>query len=145
MTWVQFLFLLNGLWFLAAFVQFSLAQNNTAKILVPRGARDNPLVPTVKASVSFLGGMNLALALLALYLATGPAPFSDPDQWAVLLAFFAVANGSQFVGNLPVLAQRKREGSLLWPVLSGTMLMIFVIDATLAIADTIAAFYLAYG
>ena len=35
----------NALGFCAAFVQFSLAQNNTVKILVPREERGNPIYP----------------------------------------------------------------------------------------------------
>lgn len=103
MTWVHLLFLLNGLWFTAAFVQFSIAQTNTVKILVPREARDNVLVPTIKASVSFLGGMNLALALFAFYLATGPAAFAGTEQQIVLFSFFC---SRQFQ---PVLVQRTRR------------------------------------
>lgn len=142
MTWVQILFLLNGLWFAAAFVQFSVAQGNTAKILVPREARDNVLVPTIKASVSFLGGMNLALALFAFYLATGPAAFAATEQSVVLLAFLAAANFSQFWFNVPVALRGGRIGQAYWPVLSGPMLMIFLIDGVLALADAAVALFL---
>ncbi len=142
MTWVQLLFLLNGLWFTAAFVQFSIAQGNTAKILVPREARDNALVPTIKAGVAFLGGMNLAIAALAFYLATAPAAFAAPAQSVVLLAFLAAVNFSQFWFNVPVALRGGRIGSAYWPVLSGPMLKIFVIDATFTVADAAAALYL---
>lgn len=142
MTWAQILFLLNGLWFFAAFIQFSIAQTNTAKILVPREARDNALVPTIKASVAFLGGMNLALALLAFYLATAPAAFAGAEQQIVLFAFFAAANFSQFWFNVPVAVRGGRIGQAYWPVFSGPMLTIFVIDAALAVADAVAAFYI---
>ena len=137
---VDAIFLLNGLWFSAAFVQFSIAQGNTAKILVPREARDNALVPTIKASVAFLGGMNFALAALALYLATGPKLFAEPSEQRVLLFFFALANFSQFAFNLPVLAKGGRTGVAYWPVLSGPMLIIFLIDGCLTVIDVIAAF-----
>jgi hypothetical protein len=137
---VEIVFLLNGLWFSAAFVQFSIAQSNTAKILVPREARDNALVPTIKASVAFLGGMNFALAALALYLATGPDLFAEAGEQTVLLLFFALANFSQFVFNLPILAKGGRVGLAYWPVLSGPMLKIFVIDGSLTVIDVAAAF-----
>jgi hypothetical protein len=137
---VEIVFLLNGLWFSAAFVQFSIAQSNTAKILVPREARDNALVPTIKASVAFLGGMNFALAALALYLATGPVLFAEAGEQTVLLLFFALANFSQFVFNLPILAKGGRVGLAYWPVLSGPMLKIFVIDGSLTVIDVAAAF-----
>ncbi len=141
MSWVEILFLLNGLWFLAAFVQFSIAQTNTAKILIPREARDNVLVPTLKASVAFLGGMNLALAFFALYLATAPAAFAATEQQVILFAFFAAANFSQFWFNVPVALRGGRIGQAYWPVFSGPMLKIFVIDAVLAVADAVAAFH----
>jgi hypothetical protein len=137
---VEIVFLLNGLWFSAAFVQFSIAQSNSAKVLVPREARDNPLVPTIKASVAFLGGMNFALAALALYLASGPELFAEPAEQTVLLLFFALANFSQFVFNVPVLARGGRVGVAYWPVLSGPMLKIFVIDGSLTVIDAVAAF-----
>jgi hypothetical protein len=137
---VEIVFLLNGLWFSAAFVQFSIAQSNTVKILVPREARDNALVPTIKASVAFLGGMNFALAALALYLATGPELFAEPGEQTVLLLFFGLANFSQFVFNLPILAKGGRVGLAYWPVLSGPMLKIFVIDGSLTVIDVAAAF-----
>jgi hypothetical protein len=140
MSAVGIIFLLNGLWFSAAFVQFSIAQRNTIKILVPREARDNPLVPTLKASVAFLGGMNFALAALALYLATGPELFAEPSEQTVLLLFFALANFSQFAFNLPVLASGGRVGVAYWPVLSGPMLLIFVVDGSLTVVDAVAAF-----
>jgi hypothetical protein len=141
MTALQFIFLLNGLWFTAAFVQFSIAQGNTVKILVPREARDNLLVPTVSAGVSFLGGMNAALAVFALYLATGPAHFRDPMEQCILLIFFALANFSQFFFNLPILLRGGRIGIAYWPVLSGPMLLIFVIDAILTVVDAVAAYF----
>lgn len=136
MTLSQLVFFLNGLWFTAAFVQFSLAQTNTAKILVPRHLRDNPLVPTVKASVAFLGGMNLSLAALALFLAAGPQLFQEPAEQAALFAFLAAANFSQFYFNIPILMRGLRTGDAVWPVLKGPMLRIFVIDGALTIIDS---------
>jgi hypothetical protein len=99
------------------------------------------LVPTVSAGVSFLGGMNAALAVFALYLSTGPAHFRAPIEQSILLIFFALANFSQFFFNLPILLRGGRIGVAYWPVLSGPMLLIFVIDATLAVVDAAAAVF----
>jgi len=46
MRFSDFILLLNTLWFGGAFIQFSIAQGNTLKILVPREERGNPLAPT---------------------------------------------------------------------------------------------------
>ena len=62
MRFSDFVLLLNALWFGAAFMQFSIAQSNTLKILVPREERGNPIAPTLSASVAFLGAINLPLA-----------------------------------------------------------------------------------
>ena len=68
MRFSDFVLLLNALWFGAAFIQFSIAQGNTLKILVPREERGNPIAPTLSASVAFLGAINLPIGLLSLYL-----------------------------------------------------------------------------
>jgi hypothetical protein len=109
--------------------------------LVRRDARDNPLVPTIKAAVAFLGGMNLAVALFCFYLATGPTEFASAKAQMILFAFLAAVNFSQFYFNLPILLR----GQQIWSVLSGPMLMIFVIDATLTVIDAIMAFVIAVG
>ena len=126
---------LNGLWFTAAFVQFSLAQRWTLRILVPREARGDRLAPTLSASVNFLGGMNAALAALCFVLAFGGGLFASPTERAVMLGFLALANFSQFACNLPVLVRGGRRDVAYWPVLSGPMLRIFVIDALLMVID----------
>ena len=43
MRFSDFVLLLNALWFGGAFIQFSIAQHNTLKILVPREERGNPI------------------------------------------------------------------------------------------------------
>jgi len=128
--------LLNALWFGAAFVQFSIAQNNTLKILVPREERKNPIAPTLSASVAFLGGMNLPIGLLSLYLLVArPAFFQAVEAQLALFLFFAACHFSQFVYNVPVLMRGGRVGVAYWPVLKGPMLRIFVIDASLFVAN----------
>ena len=128
--------LANALWFGAAFIQFSLAQNNTLKILVPREERGNPIAPTLSASVAFLGAINLPIGLLSFYLlAARPAFFQAIEPEVALFLFFAACHFSQFVYNLPILMRGGRVGVAYWPVLRGPMLRIFVIDATLCVAN----------
>jgi hypothetical protein len=136
----DFVLFLNTLWFVAAFVQFSIAQGNTLKILVPREERGNPIAPTLSASVAFLGGMNLPIGLLSLYLlATRPAFFQVHDAQIALFLFFSACHFSQFAYNLPILKRGGRVGVAYWPVLKGPMLRIFVIDATLFVANLVVA------
>lgn len=125
----------NALWFCAAFVQFSLAQNNTVKILVPREERGNPIAPTLAASVAFLGGMNLPIGLLSAYLLARPGWFATPGAAAALFLFFAGCHLSQTAFNVPVLLRGGRVGVAYWNVLKGPMLRIFAIDTILGVAN----------
>ena len=138
MRLLDFVLLFNTLWFTGAFIQFSIAQGNTLKILVPRAERENPIAPTLSASVAFLGGINLPIGLLSLYLlAFRPPFFQADDAQLALFLFFAACHFSQFVYNLPVLMRGGRVGVAYWPVLKGPMLRIFVIDATLFVANAL--------
>jgi hypothetical protein len=143
MRFSDFVLLLNTLWFCGAFIQFSIAQHNTLKILVPREERGNPIAPTLSASVAFLGGINLPIGLLSLYLLARPAFFQAIDAQLALFLFFAACHLSQFAYNLPVLMRGGRVGVAYWPVLKGPMLRIFVVDATLFVANLVVAFLLA--
>jgi hypothetical protein len=135
--------LLNTLWFVAAFIQFSVAQGNTLKILVPREERGNPIAPTLSASVAFLGAINLPIGLLSFYLlAARPIFFQANEAQVALFLFFAACHFSQFAYNLPVLMRGGRVGVAYWPVLRGPMLRIFVIDATLCVANLAVALML---
>jgi hypothetical protein len=142
--WFQDLvLLLNALWFGGAFIQFSIAQGNTLKILVPREERGNPIAPTLSASVAFLGGMNLPIGLLSVYLLLFRPPFFQaPDAQLALFLFFSACHFSQFAYNLPILLRGGRVGVAYWPVLKGPMLRIFVIDAALFVANLAVAFVL---
>jgi hypothetical protein len=136
MRFSDFVLLLNALWFGAAFVQFSVFKRNTLKILVPREERGNPIAPTLSASVAFLGGINLPIGLLSLYLLSVRPPFFGTiDAQLALFLFFGACHFSQFAYNLPVLMRGGRVGVAYWPVLKGPMLRIFVIDATLFAAN----------
>ena len=143
MRFPDLVLLLNALWFGGAFIQFSIAQNNTLKILVPREQRANPIAPTLSASVAFLGGINLPIGLLSLYLLVArPAFFQAIEAQLVLFLFFAACHFSQFAYNLPILVRGGRVGVAYWPVLRGPMLRIFVIDATLFVANAVVAIVL---
>jgi hypothetical protein len=142
----DFVLLLNALWFGGAFVQFGIAQTNTLKILLPREERSNPIAPTLAASVAFLGGMNLPIGLLSLYLLTARPVFFEPVQaQLVVFLFFAACHFSQFIYNVPVLMRGGRVGVAYWPVLKGPMLRIFVIDAALFAANLGVALRLAFA
>ena len=143
MRFPDLVLLLNALWFGGAFIQFSIAQNNTLKILVPREQRANPIAPTLSASVAFLGGINLPIGLLSLYLLVArPAFFQAIEAQLALFLFFAACHFSQFAYNLPILVRGGRVGVAYWPVLRGPMLRIFVIDATLFVANAVVAMML---
>ena len=140
----DFVLLLNALWFVGAFIQFNIAHANTLKILLPREERSNPIAPTLAASVAFLGGMNLPIGLLSLYLLAARPPFFQPVEAQVVLSlFFAACHFSQFAYNVPVLVRGGRVGVAYWPVLKGPMLRIFVIDGALSAANLAVALQLA--
>ena len=146
MRLLDIVLLLNTLWFVGAFIQFSIAQTNTLKILLPREERGNPIAPTLAASVAFLGGMNLPIGLLSFYLlAARPAFFQPLQAQIVLFLFFSACHFSQFVYNVPVLMRGGRVGVAYWPVLKGPMLRIFVIDAGLFAANLGVALELAFS
>ena len=128
---------LNLLWFGAGFHYFSLKPSSAAKVLVPKASRESPLFVTIAASVRFLGGMNFALAFFSLLLLANLDLFPDAKQIALFCAVFAVAHGSQFYFNLPVALGGGRKGESLWPVLFGPMRIIFVVDATLMVANAV--------
>jgi hypothetical protein len=142
MRFADVVLFLNTLWFCGAFIQFSVVQGNTLKILVPREERGNPIAPTLSASVAFLGGINLPIGLLSLYLLARPSFFGAVDAQFALFLFFAACHFSQFVYNLPVLMRGGRVGAAYWPVLKGPMLRIFVIDAVLFVANLAVALLL---
>ncbi|MDP3936619.1 MAG: hypothetical protein Q8R92_00605 [Deltaproteobacteria bacterium] len=126
---------LNFLWFGAAFWYFGIVPDSSAKILVPKSARDSPLFATVSASVRFLGGMNFAFAVFAALLLAYGSLFPEPGQRALFAAVFALAHAGQFAFNLPVALRGGRQGESLWPVFAGPMLLIFIVDFTLMLSN----------
>jgi hypothetical protein len=121
------------IWFTAALRYFSFQQFAASKVLVPVSARTSPLFSTIAASIRFLGGMNGAFAVMSAVLLicalTGSSVFSDPVERGLLLGILASAHFSQFIFNVPVLKGGERQGESFWPVRSGPMLFIFVVDA----------------
>jgi hypothetical protein len=135
---------LNVLWFGAGALYFGVTAISAAKLLVSRPARQSPLFGTVSAAVRFLGGMNLAFAVLAGVLLLNRTLFPEAKQMAVLISVLALAHGTQFAANVPVALSRNSQGEPHWPVLSGLMLFIFLVDFTLMLANgALAAFLFA--
>jgi hypothetical protein len=133
---------LNALWFGAAFGYFALTPGRAAKLLAPRSQRATPLYRTLVASLRFLGGMNLALAALALALALPAGAPAGARPGALCAAVFALAHASQFACNVPILLGGGRRGDALWPVRRGPMAFIFAVDGALALANALAAAWL---
>ena len=141
MTAFSIVLLLILLWFAEAFRYFTLRPDTATKLLVPKSARQSPLFATVRATVTFIGGFNLSLAVLSLLLLIFGSLFPSPQQNAIFAITFAVAHGSQFACNLPVLRGGGRQGESLWDVRSGPMLFIFVVDFVLMLANAAFAAY----
>jgi hypothetical protein len=121
----------NVLWFGAGFWFFAIRRNTAAKLLVPRSARTSPIFLTLSSALPFLGGMNLALSLLAAMILFRRDLFVAPQEQAILLIAFGTAHATQFLINVPVAIRGGRIGKSYWDVLKGTMLFIFVVDAVL--------------
>ena len=137
---VVLVFALNALWFGAAFKFFSINPQRAAALLVPQNADLNiptPMLPTLAASLRFLGGMNFALAAFAILLLCNQALFPHSKQVALFALVFAIAHASQFICNVPIAIQNYRGNTSLWWVLKGRMLFIFVVDFMLMLANAV--------
>jgi hypothetical protein len=117
---------LNTIWFLMAFNVFAIRNQIFAKLLVGRDQRDTPVFKILAESGKFLGGFNLAFAVLSVLLLVNLDVFPSDMQRAILLFTIAIAHGTQFVFNVPVVIANRRGGGV-WQV-KGTMLFIFVTD-----------------
>ena len=126
-------------WFGMAFRYFGFQPEAAAKVMVARSQRESPIFETYAAGVRFLGGFNAAFALMALVLLVlalqGSVLFDEPGERAILLFILSAAHFSQFAFNVPVLRNGERQGEAYWPVLSGPMLMIFVVDGLEALLN----------
>ena len=125
--------LLGGVsWFGMGFRFFGFQQHVAAKVLIPREARESPLFETTAAGVRFLGGFNAAFMMLCgillLLALVDSGLFAAPGERVLLLVVIATAHFSQFAFNLPVLIAGERKDIALWPVRSGPMRFIFVMD-----------------
>lgn len=131
----DFIMVMNIAWFGMAVYFFSIRPLAATKLLVPRKERDSLLFGTVMYALRFLGGMNLALALLSLVLLLNPVGFTPVQQgWLALV--LAVAHASQCSFNMPlVLNQRGMPGATQLG-LSRPMRMIFAADCVMTVANT---------
>ena len=129
---------LNAVWFAMGFHAFYIRRKLFAKVVVPnKDHRDNSAYLAVIETGRFMGGFNLALAILNLLLVLNIGDFEKNNQWAVLLVFNALAHGSQFAANVPIAVLNCR-GEGVWNVFRGVMLRIFVIDFTLMLINAMA-------
>ncbi len=112
--------LLNVVWHGSAFWFFGLQSPKACRVIVERAHRSGPGYDSLVATVPFLGGMNLAMAVLSL------AFLIVQRIDSIVFLVHAVAHGSQFVLNIPYMGGRKSGAP--WDVLRGLMLFIFVTD-----------------
>lgn len=138
---LELILILNILWFGAGFHLFALRSRIFAKIIVAKEHRDTPVFDTLTASGKFLGGFNLAFAILNVLLLLKSQLFNQPLQWLILLMVIAIAHGTQFACNVPIAVQNLR-GEGVWQV-KGLMRFIFVVDFSLMVANAILAIYIA--
>ena len=132
---ISAVFLANTVWYGLGFIAFYIRRDVFAKVVVPVQAdRNNSAYAAVIESGRFMGGFNFALSALNLGLFLNLAGLETPAQFALMLAFNALAHGSQFFGNVPM-ALKNRQGGGLWNVFKGVMLQIFVIDFVLMTAN----------
>lgn len=135
---IELLLVLNALWFALGFHVFAMRHRIFAKLLVPREHRNTPVFDMLAESGRFLGGFNLAFAMLSLLLLLNVDVFGHDLQWAILLFVIATAHGTQFAFNVPI-ALDNRQGEGVWYVLSGMMLFIFITDFVMMILNIIMA------
>jgi hypothetical protein len=129
----EFILIANAIWFGLGFHLFSIRSDIFAKIIVSKEHRDTPVFDVLSATGPFLGGFNFAFCALSLLLFFNANIFAQEEQKAILFFVFALAHGSQFVGNVPI-ALENRKGKGVWQV-QRLMLFIFVTDCVLMIVN----------
>jgi hypothetical protein len=133
------IFILNAIYFLLAFTCFTVIPYWTIRTFTPTVKGDVRLFAAV---LRFLGGMNLAMAILAGLAVIIPFRFT-PDQTGFLACVFALAHGSQFFFNVPVAFEETRaRGKPVWPVFRGPMLYVFIGDGSMALANLVLSYSL---
>ena len=140
---LELILLANAVWFGLGFHMFALRSTIFAKILVPREQRETPVFETLIATGPFLGGFNFAFCALSLLFLFNTGVFPGASQRCILLFVFALAHGSQFLGNVPV-ALANRTGKGVWRV-QGLMRFIFVTDFALMVFNAVAAAIYVWG
>lgn len=76
--------------------------------------------------------------ILLIVVFAGAPLFTDNAERALLLLVIGTAHFSQFAFNLPVIKAGERKNIALWPVRSGPMLFIFVMDIAQALLCLVA-------
>jgi hypothetical protein len=137
---LEILLILNSLWFIMGFNVFSIRHRIFAKLVIPKEQRNTPVFDVLAESGRFLGGFNLAFAVLNILLLMNLDVFPKASQMAILLFVVAVAHGSQFAFNVPIALSNLR-GKGVWRVLKGTMLFIFTLDFIMLCLNLTAALY----
>lgn len=124
----------NVLWFGMGFVFFALRPRRALRLLIPRTAHGETSALALAASLPFLGGLNLALAVLS---AACLWSHEIQPMGPVFLAS-AVAHATQWCWNLPQLQRGGRAGGAAWDVLRGPMQLIFIVDGVCALLNAVA-------
>lgn len=131
---------LNALWFGAGFWYFGIKSRQAAKLIIKKKNRSKPSFDILAYSLKFLGGLNLAFAILSTAVLSQPAIFSTTLQQAVFAGIFGFAHGTQFYLNLPIAIREYNHQPHVWPVLKGKMYFIFLVDATLCVLNLVFLF-----
>ena len=103
-------FVATALWHALAVWHFTLFPERTLK----RTTQERPVNPFATELFRFLGGLNLALAVLALASLRVPAS----AQWACALTLM-VGNASQFAVDVRVRRLRLAHGAMFWQIYIG--------------------------
>nr|WP_298895574.1 hypothetical protein [uncultured Altererythrobacter sp.] len=132
---LEFVLVLNAIWFGMGFRSFYLRRADFAKVIVTNpDHRQNTAYDCLVETGRFLGGFNFASCVLNILMVFNVGGFESGRQWAVLLIFNALAHASQFVGNIPI-AMQNRQGGGAWQVFEFPMLRILVGDLVLAVLN----------
>lgn len=132
----------NTVWFGLAFWSFYIRSHKYAGLVVNKSRVDKKTYEIISTTINFLGGINLPISLLSVYILYDKTLFPETKQLTVLLVFFAASHFSQFISNVPVAMNEARGRPHLWPVLSGDMLPIFVLDGVFTLLNLSAVAFL---